>query len=252
MVHIEIPQRLEDTIKSKQQKEYCEKLLVGIDQEIINAYEKRKKQVQPKIEVAPVENIEHINKIKEAFKAELNRRNEAYLGSANYDPARFAPATKSRPTAGLLDPKGRFVETTQQFAMFLEAANEVKRVAEYAGPEEMLAVKMPKGYVGKIAYVQRKDIPQSVYDAGRVVSLRRERDGQYMDIVPSLDAFRTDQSFGSMTEEQVMDKYGQVTVKINNGHLVSWMVGPDIRANVSTNPGEQWALLGPHKRKNNK
>ena len=253
MVHIDIPTKLEEEIKTKQQKLYCENLLVGIDQEIINAYDKKKKRERVTIqEIEKHQNpSELIQVIKSAFRAELNRRNDAYLGTAGYDPARFTPATKSRPTAGLIDPKGRFVETTQQFALFLENCTDVKSV-EYHGAEQMLMIKIPAGYVGKIAYVQRQDIPQTVYDAGRVVSLRREKDNQYMDIAPSLDAFRTDQSFGTLNAEQVGEKYGWVTVKIKDGCLVSWMVGPDIKANTPTTPGEQWALLGPHKRKNNK
>jgi hypothetical protein len=251
MVHIDIPTNLEEKIKSQEQKEYCEKLLVGIDEEIINAYEKKKKKERVIVREVKNQNPPGLSQIKSAFRAELNRRNDAYLGTAGYDPARFTPATRSRPTAGLIDPKGRFVETTQQFALFLENCTDVKPV-EYHGAEQMLMIKIPAGYVGKIAYVQRQDIPQSVYDAGRVVSLRREKDNQYMDIVPSLDAPPTDQSFGTLNAEQVGEKYGWVTVKIKDGCLVSWMAGPDIKANTPTTPGEQWALLGPHKRKNNK
>jgi hypothetical protein len=255
MVHIDIPTKLEEEIKNKQQKEYCERLLVGIDEEIVKAYEKKREKIkkQPceaETESLPETTAENLSdKIKKAFRSELNRRNEAYLGAANYDPARFAPATKSRPTAGLIDRRGKLVETTQQFALFLEAAADVRKVTTYAGPEEMFAIKIPEGYIGKVAYVQRQDIDQTVYDAGRVISLRREKDGQYMDIVPSLDAIRTDQAFGTLTEQQVHQKYGWVTVKIKDGCMASWMVGPDIRGLPANSPGEQWALLGPHKKK---
>jgi hypothetical protein len=256
MVNIVIPEKIEKAVKkhedeeTKRQREYCQNLLTGIDEEILAAYKK----------VAPTPQLDLL---KQSFKNELNRRNQEYLGKPEYNPSLFKPSI-FRPNAGLQDPAGKYVTTVQQFAALLENMDEsqIEQVQYYSGEDHagvtLLRARIPEGYVGGIAYVYKRDIPQFAYDRNWVVNMRfvpknakkavKQKRASYMSLCRELSPARTDSNYYDVSKETIHNTYGWVSMKIRNQDqtLVSWFTGLEINCVNMSGEEYNFCLVGAH------
>jgi hypothetical protein len=266
MVTIVIPEKIEKAVKGsedaevRRQKEYCQNLLTGVDEEILKAYEKirpveKEEPVAVATPAAPVNSL--LDSVKQAFKNEISRRNDSYLGKPGYNPADFGPM-QHKPDIGIKDAEGQWIHTTNSFAILLNNISVVEE-GSYMGHDKndikIVRARIPEGYVGHVGYVYKKHIPQFAYDRRLITPMRfisQKRASVYLDLCQELKPLQTNQEFHGVPKEEVSEVYGWISMKIkkSDNTLMGWVPGVDIKSHEPTTDDDRWCLLGAHYKNN--
>jgi hypothetical protein len=250
MVKIQIPEALEKSIvnvseqpaqslDADKQKAYCEALCVDIAPMIIERMGQLPKAIDAAFIMRCTEN-------------EIQRRKTSY---SQTNEAEFKSSI-DRPDVGVIDPAGKFVESYEQFRGMVEALGPLKEVA-YNGHDKsdviLLQARLPKNYVGSVAWVQRRHIPQFAFDADMLVEKRLISGAKetYMSLCRRINPARTNLDYYKINKSEIWKTYGFVNFKIKKSSqtVMSWFCGLDIDSAQPSAASHGFVLVGAHWKK---
>jgi hypothetical protein len=247
MVKIQIPAELEkalakEEISPEKQKAYCDALCADIAPMIIQKMES-KRDWPAVVDCAFI--IACADK-------EIEKRRKSF---SSPEVQKFKSSI-DRPDVGVLDPMGQYVENLEQFKDMVNAMDVFEQV-EYYGRDArdviVLQAKLPEGYNGHIAWLQRKHIPQFAFDGDMVVE-KRMGDGSketYMSLCRRIRPAQTGADYYKIPQQEITRSYGFVTFKIKKSDhtLMAWFAGRDIDTEKSGSIADGFVLVGAHWKK---
>jgi hypothetical protein len=243
MVKIELPTNIAEVIadaEAERQRMAAKALIQELD-------------LEKKIEAA-MDAQGFKQKVLSALKAEIQSRVQRFIGQPGFNPGLFRSSIH-RPSVGLIAPGGEYVTSVAQLTEVIEKI-ECFRKETLHNNTELILGKIPEGYIGRIAYLYKKHIPQFAYEKDLVVSKRfQEKTGgtvSWFTLCRDIPPASTNRSYFETPVEEIEDTYGWITFKVISGKLVGWFVGIDQEQPRPSGESYDLVLVGAHFKKNQK